>query len=84
MVSHQEKHYLKGLEGLRNVDLLEEVYHLGWALRFQKSIPSPEFLPVSAYGPGCRTSGSFSTAYLPAYCHVPYHYDNELNPTTKR
>lgn len=54
---HQERHYLKGLEGLRIVDLLEEVCHLGWTLRFQKSMPmpSPEYLPVSAYEPGCRT-----------------------------
>jgi hypothetical protein len=31
-------HYFKGLEGLRGLELLEEVCHWGWDLRFQKSI----------------------------------------------
>lgn len=38
----KEWHYLKKLKGLGCVGLLEELYHQGWALRFQQPKPSPE------------------------------------------
>ena len=39
MLSHREWHYLKRLEGLGGMALLEEMHNKwGWALRFQKSM----------------------------------------------
>ena len=39
---------MKRLEGLGGVALLEEVCDWGWALRFQKPLPSPVSLSLPA------------------------------------
>lgn len=60
-----EWHYLKGLEGLRGVALLEEVCHWGWVLRFQSPMPNPESLPF-ARGSGYSSKVcSHASMFLP-------------------
>lgn len=73
-------------EGLWSVALLEEVHHLGWALRFPKLIPFPLDPPVSP-PPHCfslssclcsRCSFQILFTIMPAWHHAPHHNGHEL------
>lgn len=67
-----EWHYLKALEGLGGVVLLEVVCHWRWPLRFQKPTQGPDSL--SAYGSGC--SYQLLSQCLPE-CHQATLHDND-------
>ena len=63
-----------GLVGI-GVALLEEVYHCGWALRFQMPKPGPVSLLLSV---DLELSASLAPC-LPAYSYASYHDTNGRN-----
>ena len=70
-------HYLKGLGG---VALVEEVCHWGWALVFQKHMPSPESLSLPApVDPDAELSATSPAPCLPECSHAFHHDNNRLN-----